>query len=117
MPNFFDKLKTLVSGSKGKDGNADQAEDVMGDFLGAVGSDAPGYAGSSRRTIEAPIAPRRGIDLGRIEEEPSEPMEDADTSHEYQPESVAHAATPPPRQEKPGEEDGWGALDFGEGGQ
>lgn len=90
---------------------ATTTQDVLGDLLGGVGTDAPGYQGNARTSVAPPIAPRRGdADLARIEAEPNMPLHDADTDTGAADAPIRRPAARPESRPQPA---GWSELDFG----
>lgn len=107
------RLLSLIGAGERRDESpaVTTTQDVLGDLLGGVGPDAPGYQGNARTSVAPPIAPRRGdADLARIEAEPSQPMHDADTDTGAM--EVPVRRSPGKTTSKP-EPQGWNELDFG----
>lgn len=109
IARLAERLRSLLGTIPGgKSPKTTSTQEVLGDFLGGVGTDAPGYQGNGRIGVAPPIAPRRGeADLAKIEAEPCAP------------DRVAEVETAPPRRNpsragtERREPSGWSELDFG----
>lgn len=107
------RIRSLFDGDRSKQSPAGPTttQEILGDFLGAVGDVAPGYRGDGRASIVPPIAPRdSSIDLAKIESAPSTSMRDADTDVGQHETDTEKRPTPGNGRREPG---GWGDLDFG----
>jgi hypothetical protein len=113
LKNFFGSRN-----DKEADSSAVRTQNIMKDFVTSMDGDEY-YTGNTRVMIEPPVAPRKGVDLAKIEEEPPE-----EAGRRYRESSIpdeapktVKAPTPAPVRSS-GKSDsggnGWGNLSFGD---